>query len=86
MITIGSLFNFIAIPLFILGIFSVDFQELFKGPTFLMIISSWLPFTGSILIFIGIIYYRKGERWLLWLSTANLLIMPYIIYWNFPII
>ncbi len=88
MLGFGSLLMFLGFPLLILGFFTVDFQELYKGATVLMTLSSWLPFIGSALVIFAISYLikTKEKKWLMRLSLFNFLFILYLIYWNFPII
>lgn len=84
---LGSIMMFIGLPLFAGELFLVDFQQLYKGPTQLMILSSWLPFLGGIFLSIGIVslFCQKEKQWFFYVGIAGLITIPYLIYWNFPI-
>ncbi|WP_298756913.1 serine hydrolase [uncultured Psychroserpens sp.] len=85
---LGSTLMFLGLPLLLLGFFTIDFQELYKGATLSMIISSWLPFIGAVLIIFSSRYLikMKEKKWLLRLSLFNVAFIIYLMYWNFPII
>jgi hypothetical protein len=83
----GALICFIGLPLFALNLLSVDFQVLYKGATPLMTMASWLPFIGSVLLMPAAykLYPWQNKR-LIFLTILNILIVPYLLYWNFPIL
>ncbi len=82
---LGGLMFFVALPIFTAVLFSVDFQELYKGATTVMIIASWITFSGGLVMLISLIYNRR-QKFIFWLMLASLLYIPYLIYWNFPIL
>ncbi len=82
----GALICLIGLPLFAWSLLSVDFQVLYKGATTLMILASWLPFIGSLLLILGTYKLKPKNKSLLFILTFfNVLIIPYLLYWNFPI-
>lgn len=85
---IGALICFIGLPLLAWNLLSVDFQVLYKGPTPIMTLASWLPFAGSVLLSLVTLKILMSGRknWLIILTLINVLIVPYLLYWNFPII
>jgi len=86
--SLSGFVTFIGLPLFAFNLLSVDFQTLYKGATIVMILSSWLPFLGGAMLLFSVykLWVLKRRIWFQALILINILIVPYLLYWNFPII